>query len=264
MKLPESAFLSQTAPTRAKVKSILSENKGWSVQVPNYETVRSARSPPLGDDSIVLLLRNPDDETVALQKVKGSDGSSVWHTGALNASIGQGTSIAISKDGNIAMTGLSQTKGWYPKSADTAGRLSLFDGQSGDMSWTRSYTVGGVPELIRHECWGVVAIEDKGYAIICGTGIEPEQCNKGLPPAVRKNCTKGIGENRPGAAPREPDVWQSFVVMTDQQGNLLWQRVDSYRPPHSHAPLGASSGGSAAEWGTLTKEGGLLVCMMYG
>jgi hypothetical protein len=263
MKLPESAFLSKTAPTLAEVKQLLSQKKGWSIQVPNYSTVRSARSSPSqgdGDAPIALLLRNPDQETSALQKVKGIDGSIIWHTGALNASMGQGTAIAIGDDGNIAMTGLSQSKGRYPKSMDTVGRLSLFDGQRGDMIWTRSYTVGGVPELIRHECWGVVAIDDEGYAIICGTGIEPEQCNSGLPPAVRKNCTKGIGDNRPGAVPRAPDIWQSFVVMSDQQGKTLWERVDSYRPPHSHAPLGAS-GGSAAEWGVLTKEGGVLVCM---
>ena len=121
--------------------------------------------------------------------------------------------------------------------------------------------MGGVPELIRHECWGVIALpQGAGYAITCGTGIEPEQCNSGLPKAVEKNCTKGIGDNRPGAVPRAPDIWQSMVALTSTKGELQWQRVDSYRPPHSHAPLGAS-GGSAAEWGVLTSQGGVLVCM---
>ena len=159
------------------------------------------------------------------------------------------------------MTGLSQTAGRYPQSMITVGRLSLFDASDGSLLWTKSYSVGGVPELIRHECWGVVALpQGAGYAITCGTGIEPEQCNSGLPKAVEKNCTKGIGDNRPGAVPRAPDIWQSMVALTSTKGELQWQRVDSYRPPHSHAPLGAS-GGSAAEWGVLTSQGGVLVCM---
>ena len=83
------------------------------------------------------------------------------------------------------------------------------------------------------EPWGVVALpQSAGYAITCGTGIEPEQCNSGLPKAVHQNCTKGIGDNRPGAVPRKPDVWQSMVVLASTKGELLWQRVDSHRPPH--------------------------------
>ena len=263
IKLPEAAFLSEAAPTRTQIQALLSADKSWSVPVHGYETVRSARFTPdkKGADSVVLLLRNQDLNTVAIQKVTSEGGSVIWDTGVLNATIGQGTAITISDDGNIAMTGLSQTKGRWAESTITVGRLSLFDGQTGNLLWTRSFSVGGVPELIRHECWGVVAIGQKGYATICGTGIEPEQCqNKHLPSAVRENCTKGIGDNRPGAVPRAPDIWQSMVVMSDQQGKLLWQRVDSYRPPHSHAPLGAS-GGSAAEWGTITNEDGLLICL---
>ena len=142
---------------------------------------------------------------------------------------GQGTSIAVSEDGDIAMTGLSQTEGRYPRSSVTVGRLPLFSGSDLQQLWTKSFSVGGEPELIRHECWGVIAIPNNaGYVITCGNGIEPEQCNRGLPDDVRKNCTAGIGDNRPGAVPRPPDDWQSMCVMTDAAGELQWQRVDSY------------------------------------
>ena len=77
---------------------------------------------------------------------------------------------------------------------------------------------------------------------------------------MRANCTEGIGDNRPGAIPRDPDIWQSMSVMADADGTLLWQRVDSYRPHVDPAPLG-QNGGSSAEWGTLTSEGGVVLFM---
>jgi len=99
-------------------------------------------------------------------------------------------------------------------------------------------------------------------ATVCGTGIEPEMCVNTLPPEVLFNCTNGIGDYRPGAVPRDPNIWQNFVIMTDFDGNVQWMRVDSYRPPEDRGvpmQLGIG-GGSAAEWGILSTDGtGILV-----
>lgn len=264
MKIPFSAFSSDAAaPSASQIADLLSGSTAWSATRDDYMTGREARISP-DEQRVAVLFRlstSTEEEATALGFLSYADGSITSAPLEVDTSIGQGTSIAIGADGNVAMTGLSQTNGRYPRSSVTVARLSLFSGSDGQLLWSKSFSVGGEPELIRHECWGVIAIpNNEGYVITCGTGIEPEQCNLGLPKDVRKNCTSGKGDNRPGAVPRPPDVWSSMCVMTDTAGELKWQRVDSYREPGSTEPVGAG-GSSSAEWGTLTKEGGVLVMM---
>ena len=261
MKLPFATVSSSTAaPTTAQAAS------GWSVSPTGFTTSKSARPTP--DGNLAVLMLNVGTSATALAKLASADGSIIWGPTTLAASIGEGTSIALSADGNIAMSGLSSTVGRWPGSTVVVARLSLINGASGALLWTQSFDVGGldslaavgIPEIVRHECWGAVAMPSNGgYALICGTGIEPGACaNANLPASVVTSCNNGIGDNRVGAVARAPDMWQSMVVMTDTSGNRMWQRVDSYREPGSSAPLG-SFGGSAGEWGILTSSGGIVV-----
>ena len=261
MKLPFAAVSSTTAaPTTAQVAS------EWSAAPSGFTTSKSARPTP--DGHIAVLMLHVETGATALAKLASADGSIIWGPTTLAASIGEGTSIAMSDDGNIAMSGLSSTAGRWAGSTVIVARLSLIHGASGALLWTKSFDVGGldslaavgIPEIVRHECWGAVAMPSNGgYALICGTGIEPGACaNANLPASVVTSCNNGIGDNRVGAVARAPDMWQSMVVMTDTSGNRVWQRVDSYREPGSSAPLG-SFGGSAGEWGILTSSGGIVV-----
>eukprot|EP00966_Prymnesium_polylepis_P165490 3825707-Prymnesium_polylepis.1 len=232
MKLPFQAFSGATAPSLSQIQGFLS-SPGYWVAHPLSTTVKEARQTP-DLNGVIFLLQNSQngDSTLgitALMRVGASDGSTVIWGPNYDAtlSIGEGTAMQLSNDGTIVVGGLNGRDGRYQGSGITVGRMTTFNGQTGAMGWTGNYSEGGEPELIRRECWGVVALpSNSGFALICGTGIEPEMCVNTLPPAVLANCTAGIGDNRPGAVPRPPDIWQNFVVMTDFNGGFQWSRVD--------------------------------------
>merc|ERR1712107_477408 len=104
-------------------------------------------------------------------------------------------------------------------------KVDKVQASDGTKLWTKKYTAGGTPELIFNECWGAAATADS-YVVACGTGIE--DCEA---PRNTADCTNGVGDKRNGALPRKAGVWQSLVIRTDTSGNLLWQRVDSYKDP---------------------------------
>jgi len=102
-------------------------------------------------------------------------------------------------------------------------------------------------------------MSDGGFVISCGAGIE--ECGEVSDDTALSNCKAGIGDTRPGAVPRGPGVWNSLVVRVDVDGNLLWQRVDSYKDSDStDAEMSAGEGcSSAAEWVMATSDGGVAV-----
>ena len=77
------------------------------------------------------------------------------------------------------------------------------------------------------------------------------------------DCQSGLpltADLRPGAVPRAASVWQSFIVRTDADGNVLWQRADQYRGD-GDAALGQPGWepiSSASEFVAKCADGGLL------
>ena len=164
------------------------------------------------------------------------------------ASHGEGSDIAVSADGSaIAISGHGGAAGVLE------GRLSSIDASSGALRWIRSFDTGSIPEIVRHECWGVLPMPDNGFTLVCGTGIEPDTC-RSLSGTTRTRCNSGIGDLRAGAVARAPDVWASFVVRTTAAGDRLWQRIDSKQEND-----GSAVSSSAAEWAVFTDDGGIAV-----
>jgi hypothetical protein len=147
-----------------------------------------------------------------------------------------------------------------PTPGSIEGALTKVSASSGTSAWTKNFSVGGNPKLIFNECWGgAVALDGSGIAVSCGAGIEG--CEE-LSGQDRTDCDAGLGDKRDGAYPRGAGNWQSFVFKADLDGNLLWQRVDSYRWPAETADMGSASfdpGSSAAEWIVQASDGSLAV-----
>ena len=175
-----------------------------------------------------------------------------WH--------GEATDLAVdASETAVVLSGHRGSSGGGIEGTMT--RVSLTDGSR---TWTRTYSVGGNPKLIFNECWGITKVGETGYAMACGAGIEG--CPRDLSASDRADCRAGIGDRRPGAQKRGPAVWQSFVPRVDNDGVLLWQRVDSYKHPDD-PDLGAPGfdpGSSAAEWIFPTRDGGLAVIQDEG
>ena len=98
--------------------------------------------------------------------------------------------------------------------------------------------------------------------IACGTGIE--DCGP-FTGQMLTDCQKALPvvgtDSRPGAVARPASVWQSFIIRTDQDGKLLWQRVDQRREPGLPA-LGSPGWiptGSASEYVAPTLDGGYIL-----
>jgi len=188
---------------------------------PTGTTVKTARQVPgMGNSGgLVLVVPNSlaDPPYTTLMKVNNEQGAEVWST-RIDASIGEVSCMDIAADGTIALGGLSQDLGRWGVVAVTVGRLTGFN-SNGVQKWTNTYTEGGEPELIRRECWGTVAMPDNaGFALICGTGIEPGTCaalsnSATVPAGVANNCTNGIGDYRPGAIARDPNVLPSPLAL---------------------------------------------------
>lgn len=109
--------------------------------------------------------------------------------------------------------------------------MTLVKASDGSRVSTSSYSVGANPVIVFHECWSIVAFPNNGgFAMSCGTGIEGGTCAK-LSGANRSNCEAGLGDLRPGAIPSKENIWQSYVIRTDNSGSQLWARVDSFKEP---------------------------------
>ena len=238
MKIPLAAAAGNTAnsaPTLADV--------AYQKGMPSLYTCKAAR--PFANGKVVCLVHAEGQGAglVVLTSELAVDWGPVFYP-----SHGEASDIAVSVDGSsIAMAGHAGSAGVLE------GRLSSVDASNGALRWTRSFDTGSIPEIVRHECWGVVPMPDSGFALICGTGIEPETCES-LSGTMRTRCNNGVGDLRAGAVARPPNVWASFVVRTSSTGERLWQRVDSYRDD-----AGSTESSSAAEWAVATADGGLAI-----
>eukprot|EP00931_Biecheleriopsis_adriatica_P016558 TRINITY_DN12164_c0_g1_i1.p1 TRINITY_DN12164_c0_g1~~TRINITY_DN12164_c0_g1_i1.p1 ORF type:complete len:590 (-),score=79.75 TRINITY_DN12164_c0_g1_i1:244-1965(-) len=187
-----------------------------------------------------------------------SSGAVVWGPKSFDSTHGEATDAQPSADGKfVVLTGHGGYAGDTPPGLYA--RLTKVSASDGAFQWTKEYTSGGTPLLVYNECWGLTSLSD-GYILACGTGIE--NCNA---PRNTADCQAGYGDKRPGAFRRGGGNWQSLLIRVDLEGNLLWQRVDSYASPGAPAQnaltvdqqLGSPS--SAAEWAFSTSDGGLGV-----
>ena len=92
----------------------------------------------------------------------------------------------------------------------------------------------GLKSVIKTECWGLGKTTDAsgkhdGYAVACGTGIEPGSCtDENYTTATQNSCN---------ADPRI--VWRALVMRLDLQGNKLWHVQDNF---YIHDPTGQETG----------------------
>ena len=253
-RFPLSALVSATAPSATDA----TWSQSWSGT--GFVTAKAAR--PIGDAAgrlAVLLYGEATDAKSAsvavLSAATGAAFSSVW---AQPKEYGGGHGEATDMQVCVSQTAviLSGHRGYEGTLNGTLSRISLSDGSR---TWTQQYSVGGNPNLISNECWGLARVGTTGCAMSCGAGIE--HCNAGLSTSDLADCQAGIGDKRPGALPRPVANWQSYVPRVDRSGVLQWQRVDSHK--HAGDPdLGANGfdpGSSAAEWIIETMDGGLAI-----
>ena len=215
----------------------------WEKEFGSYNSAKAARF--LSDGSVAALLFNADQGKEAAVAVLNKDnGSVVWRNSYPEH--GEGTDLTIASDSDaIVITGHGGSNG------EISGRLTKIQSSNGLRMWTKDFTVGGNPKLIYHECWGLLALKD-GYALSCGTGIEDGRCSE-VSGQDKIDCNEGRGDRREGAFLRKMGNWQSMVIKTDLNGELLWQRVDSHRCSDCVSmenPLfdSVKTGSSAAEW----------------
>ncbi|UPR04768.1 hypothetical protein HOP50_18g81130 [Chloropicon primus] len=236
--------------------------RSWITTFAGYSTAKAARA---AGDSVAVLLYGEDNEKHAglavVNKKDGAHGSS-WPKNYGN-SHGEATDLVVSHDKKaVVITGHKSVEpGTY------SGALSKITLDQGILSWSKFYGAGGNPYLIYNECWSVARVGTDGYILGCGTGIEGCEDTAAKEKGFYDDCVKGKGDTRDGAINRPPGVWQSYLNVVSEDGNLLYSRVDQYRQadPLDEFPLGAPSWSenrmqsSAAEWVFETTDGGITV-----
>ena len=77
--------------------------------------------------------------------------------------------------------------------------------ESKSVMWLKTFgnpNNGPDPSVIFDECYGVVAVPWGGYALSCGSGIEPPYTSQ------------------------DPfNVWRAYVVRLDTNGNMMWEKT---------------------------------------
>ena len=159
----------------------------------------------------------------------------------------EGTDVAVAADGSgFAISGHGGPPG-------VQGRVTVV-AADGASSTTATVTLGGDPDLIFTECWGIAAAPAGGFVLACGAGIE--ECGSGLSASQLSDCRAGRGDPRAGATPRAAGVWRSLVTKVDAtDGALVYQRVDSWTDS-SDPDFEASEWSSAAEFVVPAADGG--------
>lgn len=260
MKIPLSALASGAAPSIATAGLKTRDFTGMS-------SGKAARELDNGDIAVVFYKSGADFD---LAMVGPDLATTRWIWSQPSDTGHEGTDLTVSEDQKeIIVSGHGKgTRENRPAPAIIDGTyqgfMSSYNVVDGTKAWTKSYGAGGDPLIIYNECWGVSTVTG-GYILTCGTGIEcdPGTCCRTdslkqgamLPSGLYKledKCDKGLGDPRPNAVPRAPGKWNSMVIKTDKQGNLLWQRVDGTLAADGVSPATASS---AAEFSVSTSKG---------
>mmetsp|Transcript_3708 Transcript_3708/g.7029 ORF Transcript_3708/g.7029 Transcript_3708/m.7029 type:complete len:525 (-) Transcript_3708:75-1649(-) len=213
----------------------------WTKDFSGYASAKTVEE--VGTDKLAVLLYAEESEKhAAIVVLNRADGSTVWGPTDYGNVHGEGTDLAVVGN-DIFIIGHGGSGG------ELSGRATKVASADGQVSWTKSFSVGGNTQLIYNECWGVSANSDgSGLIASCGAGIET--CD-GTTGQTRTDCLAGNGDPRTGAYNRGAGNWYSYVVkIGTSDGTVAWQRVDSYKAPGGPAMSSSSfdPSSSAAEW----------------
>eukprot|EP00948_MAST-09A_sp_MAST-9A-sp1_P001117 g1117.t1 len=234
-------LLSKLAGTSAPTAS----DVAWTKTFASYSTAHAVR---YFDSKLAVLLWNPDKQAGALV-LNSATGDTVWGPLDYHTHQGEGTDIQVTPSkASIAIIGHGAVT-----TGSLSAKLTSIKAADGVREWTKAYSSGGNPKLIKNECWGLLALSD-GFVAACGTGIE--NCNN-LSGQDKTDCDNGDGDKRAGAYKRSAGVWQALTIRTDSSGKLLWQRVDQFKPKDAPAlgETGWEALSSAAEFVSPTANG---------
>jgi hypothetical protein len=137
----------------------------------------------------------------------------------------------LTKDGGYILAGHKLIFGAVSNNTDIFDFWLVKVDSEGNLQWDKTFGQprGYDARHIRDESYGVKATCDGGYIMVGGTGDEDSYSASGHP-----------------AGPS--DIWKSYVVRTDSNGDLLWQGL-----------YGDPTGNNAGEYINLTSDGGYVI-----
>jgi hypothetical protein len=135
------------------------------------------------------------------------------------------------KDGGYILAGHKLVYGKVSDNTDVFDFWLVKVDSDGNLEWDKTFGQprGYDAKHIRDECYGVKATCDGGYVMIGGSGDEDSYCGRGHPGGPS-------------------DIWKSYVVRTDGNGNLMWEGL-----------YGDPAGNNAGEYINLTSDGGYVI-----
>ena len=247
------AFVAYYGPSLVQESSMPSAPT-WYQNLSDSLTVKAVR--PIGNTGeFMVLTSGVNYPHEAMLKKLDSQGSLLWSKSY--PSRGEPTDLCV-----IKKDGEPQGFAFCGHGGKTSGILdSYLTGLdlNGTIQWSQEFgdPVGGVdkfaglgagnPLLIYDESWGIQATDDGGMIVASGTGIEGCQPWQG----TDANQTRISILNECQADPRND--WRGMITKFDQNGNMVWQRVDSFLSPEGDATVS-----SACEYVSITSDGKLL------
>ena len=137
----------------------------------------------------------------------------------------------LAKDGGYILAGHKLIYGKVSDNTDVFDFWLVKVDSEGNLQWSKTFGQprGYDAKHIRDECYGVKATYDGGYIMVGGSGDEDSYSASGHPAGTS-------------------DIWKSYVVRTDGNGNLLWEGL-----------YGDPAGNNAGEYINLTSDGGYII-----
>jgi hypothetical protein len=176
---------------------------------------------------------NDDALQMSLFAVDGSTGSALWNrflpakNELASGVMSHPYAMAVASSGGYVIAGHAFPC-WEEESCQPVGRLVKLSAD-GTMEWDTRFRNDG--KDYNTECYGVSATEDGGFAVACGTGVEPE--------------------DHP-SDPAEDKTWRSLVYKADASGKTEWQHLYTSNTDLQN---------NAAEDIFVTRDGGYAVAI---
>jgi hypothetical protein len=224
----------------------------WSQTYAEHETIKAVHCVPSDEGGLILLVGSEAQDPSLIRT--DDAGQPIWsqrYSGrfeatdlALHIVNGQHLGYTFTGhggdngtlDGQLTRVDLDGVQAFARSFGDPSGGLGQFEGLG-----------SGDPRLIFDECWGIQGLSDGGVIVGCGTGIEG--CDLVSDGALKQQCNTD---------PRR--TWRGYVVRFDAQGQIVWQRVDSF----VEAGTGDDVADSASEYIALLPDGGFLSVVDQG
>ena len=224
----------------------------WSQTYSQYETAKAVRHIPNGERGFIVLAGSEEAPAALIRT--NERGEKRWSRSYPERF--EATDVALHYQGENHLGFTFTGHGGQDDTLD--GQLTRVD-LNGDLVWAKSFgnPSGGVgvfagldsgdPRLIYDECWGVQGLADGGTIVGCGTGIEG--CDLVRDETLRRQC-----------AADARTTWRGFVVRFDSNGEIVWQRVDSFIETNVDGEVADA----ASEYIALLPDGGFLSVVDQG